>query len=325
MLSDYVLRKTTLRSFPVEISIGITSHCNSNCFMCPREEIKKHLGFMDFKLFKKIINEAKDYVELVYLHFDGEPLMHPQFFEMVKYCKDNGVTAGISTNAVLLDADRAQKLIDSGLDYLIISIDAASPETYKKVKGTDDYKRVVGNVKNYLILKKKAEKGPYTALQLIYLKENKEEAGQFKRLWKPYKADTLRIKPVLTFAGDVDLKNQDLAYSSNPCVYLWRQLSIHWDGVVTCIEMCRKMPLGNIKDKSLKEIWNSKTLVSLRKFHLRGDKNKMSICKNCNVPGLNLPIMLAGTIMNDFSFKKNLIRYEKLSLFVNSMLKKQNK
>src|SRR3989339_782673 len=103
MLSDYILKRTTLSSYPVELSIGITSHCNSNCLMCPRDEITKHLGFMDFKLFKKIIDETKGTLELAYLHFDGEPLIHPQFFEMVKYCKDNNVTAGISTNAILLD------------------------------------------------------------------------------------------------------------------------------------------------------------------------------------------------------------------------------
>ena len=80
------------------------------CIMCPtgrKEQVRKK-GYMDFELFKSIVDEMAPWVQATTLHIWGEPLMHPKMFDMIEYCRDKGLRSEISTNATLLNEERAQ-------------------------------------------------------------------------------------------------------------------------------------------------------------------------------------------------------------------------
>ena len=89
---------------------------------------------MQFSLFKKIIDETKDYVELVDLDLYGESMLNPDIYKMIKYAKTNGLNTLLNTNATLLNKENSRKLIHSGLDILIISFDGTSKETYELIR-----------------------------------------------------------------------------------------------------------------------------------------------------------------------------------------------
>jgi len=114
--------------YPLTFNLEPTNACNLKCIMCPRNESKRAVGFIDFLLFRKIVDESRPYGGRHFvLHKDGEPLLHPRIVEMVAYIKqaNPGNTAYISTNGLLLDQDKAAGLMDAGLDQLHISIGAA--------------------------------------------------------------------------------------------------------------------------------------------------------------------------------------------------------
>ena len=71
--------------FPNRITIELTNQCNVSCSFCPRQKINMEIGFMDIKLYKKIIDEASSHlpVKLV-LFFRGESMLHPQFIECLQ-------------------------------------------------------------------------------------------------------------------------------------------------------------------------------------------------------------------------------------------------
>lgn len=313
-LADFYLNKTQVSGLPMELVIEVTNKCNLNCIMCIRQNMTRPVGFMKMKLFKKIINETADFLELLYLHGLGEPLFHPKIFEMVKYAKSKGLNVGISTNATLLTSKKAKQLIESGLDYLIIALDAATPKTYKQVRGGENFNQVVANVKNYLKLKKKAGKSPFTVLQFVKLKENKKEVKQFQERWRNSGADVVRVKPV------VDLLRQQKITAKlpqRPCFYIWRQLNmVSWDGkfiTPCCMDADGNYPLGNANKESIVKIWNNPKMIALRKAQVTGEWKKLPFCRDCTYPQPSLWGQLGAMIFPDMMVKKILPFLERIS------------
>ena len=314
---SYALRKKKVWGCPQEISLEITNRCNLNCLMCPRSSIKRPVGDMDFTLFKKIIAEVKDTLELIYLHLAGEPLLHEKFFDMIKYCKSKKIPVGISTNATLLDERCSRELISSGLDYLILSFDGFTPQTYESIRRGADFNKTLSNIEKFLKIKGHRGKRPFTVVQLIYMEKNKNEVQDFLSFWEKKAIDVTRIKPFINYAGlDTNLGAINRTHVNQPCFLLWRQLAIYWDGVAAacCFDYVGRSPVGDLKKQTLKEIWNSTAMQKIRHVHLQGKGNSMNICKNCERPRLNMLSLLGTVFFDDLTFKKILPIIEKKAI-----------
>lgn len=269
---------------------------------------------MDMKLYKKIIDEVSGYMELIYLHGLGEPLFHPNIFEMIKYAKEKGLNVGLSSNATLLTPDFAKKIISSNLDYLILALDAATSETYSKVRGGKNFPQVIKNVKNYLKFKRKSEKSPFTVLQFVKLKINANEVKEFRKMWKNSGADVIRVKPLI----DLLKEGKSGKNMRRPCFYLWRQLNmVSWDGkFVTpcCMDTNGDYPLGDIRKQSIKEIWNGPQMVVLRKMQRSGKWKKLPLCRDCTYPQPSTYGKFGAMAIPDILIKKLLPVLERISL-----------
>lgn len=318
LLKDYFFKKSQVSGLPLELVIEVTNKCNLSCIMCTRKNMTRPIGLMNFKLYRKITDEASAYLELVYLYGEGEPLFHPRIFEMIRYAKSRGLSVGLSTNATLLTKEKSYKLIQSGLDYLIIALDAVNGKTYQKVRGGKNFNQVVRNVKDYLRLKKRSTLSPFTVLQFVKLAENEREAPAFRKFWANKGADVVRIKPVI----DLLRQNPSAALRAGklprrPCFYLWRQLNmIAWNGkFVTpcCMDAEGDYSLGDANTHSLKGIWNGKPMIALRRAHLNGGWKKVSLCRDCTYPQPSFPGKLGAMIFSDMMVKKILPYLERIS------------
>lgn len=306
LLKDYSLRNKKATGLPLELVIEVTNKCNLKCVMCTRGDMKRPIGNMEMNLYKKIIDDVSPYIELIYLHGLGEPLFHPKIFEMIKYAKKKNVKVGLSTNGTIMTEEKARRILSCGLDYLIISLDAVTPRTYKIVRGGggDLFGQLVINVKKYLELKKKAKNAPFTTLQFIKLGENEKEAIKFEKMWKGMGADVIRIKPV----EDLLRKDKARKLPHRPCYYIWRQLNmVSWDGrFVTpcCMDSNGDYPLGDARKESIEKIWNSPKMIALRKAQLTGDWKKMQLCKDCTYIQPSFVNRMGAMIIPDILVKR---------------------
>lgn len=314
LLRDFYLKRTRVSGLPMELVIEPTNKCNLNCVMCTRQNMTRKIGFMKMELYKKIIDEVADYLELLYLHGLGEPLFHPRIFKMIKYAKDKGLNVGISTNATLLTKRKSKRLVDSDLDYLIIALDAATPKTFEKIRGGKNFKKVVVNIKDYLKLKRRAKKSPFTVIQFVKLDENEKEVKKFLKMWKNSGANVVRVKPVIDLLRE-HKKTERLP--RRPCFYLWRQLNmISWDGeVVTpcCMDSDGDYPLGDANKNSIRQIWNNRRMIALRRAHATGKWKKLPLCQDCTYPQPSFPGKLGAMIFSDMMVKKILPYLERIS------------
>jgi len=314
LLRDFYLRKAEASGLPLELVVEVTNKCNLSCIMCVRQKMTRPIGFMKMTIYKKIIDEVSSFLELIYLHGLGEPLFHPKIFEMIRYAKRKGLAVGLSTNATLLTKEKARKIIASGLDYLIIALDAATPKTFERVRGGENFERVITNVRGYLKLKKKAKTSPFTVIQFVKLKENEREVKEFLEIWKNSGADIVRIRPVIDLLREGKEKPGD-----RPCFYIWRQLNmISWDGkIVTpcCMDSNGDYSLGSIFGESIKQIWNNQRMIKLREAHLKGKWRKLPLCQNCSYPQPRFLGKIGSMLLSDMIVKKILPFFERFHFY----------
>ncbi|MCH8854634.1 MAG: radical SAM protein, partial [Planctomycetes bacterium] len=140
VLRDVLQPRLKARGVPFEYTIEVTSRCNLTCPMCPRE-IAPQLGErdMDIDTFRRVLERIRHAASFIWLAGLGEPMMNKHFFEMIELCQQAGIVTGASTNGTFLTPKAQQRLLDSGLDLLIISFDGADKESYEKVRVGADF------------------------------------------------------------------------------------------------------------------------------------------------------------------------------------------
>lgn len=304
---DFVKKKVFVSGLPIEIGIEMTNRCNLKCPMCAREEMTRPIGDMPMELLTKIIDEIKSYAELIYLHGDGEPLLHRQIYEAICYARTNGLRVGLSTNATLLNSNNARLLLDSGLDYLILPVDGFTKETYEKIRVNAIYEQVVENISKFMELKKIRKAKTFVVIQFIEMEQNYKEKEAFFNYWKKYNPEVIRVKPIVALTG-----GKCISRIKSPCFYLWRQSMIDWDGTVfaCCVDTNSVYSLGNVKDKSLREIWNGPLLTRLRQMHIENRQSQISICNTCSLPQPNSLSILGSCFVDGLTLKKILPHIE---------------
>jgi len=285
---SYKRKRTRLPYLPLRLWIEPTSVCNLRCVMCPNKELTKdQKGFMDFALFRKIVDEVKDFAFDVHLLHRGESLLHPEFFDMVKYAHDAGLVTRFHTNGTLLDEEKSRRLIAAGLDQFAFSIDGFDADTYERVRVNAKFETTIGNIVRFLEIKKElgADK-PKTLIEFIDQPGLKESAARsrkaFEERFKGLPLDRIVIKEYHNWAGDAGEARKRASYS--PCTFLWHALIIFWDGaVLPCTQdFFGYYALGNVRDASIASIWNNDKMVALRDKIIRHDIDDLETCRSCD-------------------------------------------
>ncbi|HKS88385.1 MAG TPA: radical SAM protein, partial [Stellaceae bacterium] len=168
---------------PVCLYLETTNRCNLLCTTCPRTfEALEPPGDMDWALFTRIVDQFPSIARVV-LHGVGEPMMVPALPRMIRYLKARGTYVLFNTNGTLLTRRKGSELIDSGLDELRVSLDAAEPRTFAAVRGRDMFARIVRNVRAFRAMQRDlAAERPRVSLWLTGLKETIGQLDDFVRL-----------------------------------------------------------------------------------------------------------------------------------------------
>ncbi len=325
LLMSYVANKPVVPGGPLTLSIESTAKCNLSCPMCLRERVYFPPRDMEFSLFKKIIDESRDFLEFAVPYGAGEPLLNPEIFDMIAYCTRSGITTGISTNATVLSEESSRRLIEAGLGYIVFAFDGASREVFEAYRRGADFDRVRENILTFLRVKKSMNAKIFCVVQMVALKENLKEREAVVRMWSREGINQVRIKkdevnnPECAIPGD----GSDRPPRRHPCYLLWRgPMYIHYDGTVfPCCYLFPDEAVGNIKRSTLKEIWNSKTMVRLRQAHLRRDLSDYQACQNCPAARPRLPLTLASfligtpTVMKAVPFFERMAQLHNISIF----------
>ena len=141
---NIIRRSSKVIGPPIHIQVESTNACNLRCATCHRDLLYPKSTTMKFENFKKIYDEVRP--ENINVSGLGEPFLNPEIFEIISYAKRGGSAVNCASNFTLT-GNKIDKIIQSGIDQIKISVDAMDAETYHRIRSKDLYNTLLENIK----------------------------------------------------------------------------------------------------------------------------------------------------------------------------------
>jgi MoaA/NifB/PqqE/SkfB family radical SAM enzyme len=271
--------------FPDHVDIELSSACNMKCPMCytTTDEFKSRVKrmFIDMELFEKIVDECAEYgTYSIRVSLRGEPFIHKNVIEMIRYAKYKGIKEVSSlTNNLALTPSLFKDAMDAGLDWLVISFDGLG-DTYESIRRPANFRESYEKIKEYKRIKQEANSWkPVIKVQTVW-PAIKDNAREYYDAFEPY-VDDIAINPLIDYLN----KDSDIIYKSNfECPNLYQRLSIGSDGIalLCAYDQFYWHTAGDVNHESLYNIWHGEKMTKVREIH----KNHKGVellkaCRHC--------------------------------------------
>lgn len=276
--------------FPPRIQIQTSNLCNGYCIFCPNQNYETS-EIMPLEVFEMIIDQCRgrEVIDIIPF-FNSEPLTVLHIHKMCRYTKKVLPESRVSiyTNGSLLSPIISKRLIDSGLDYIHISLQGFSSETYASHCRLDRGK-VFEYTKQFLQINQQSGYKTDVAVNMTVTNKNRHEVEEFIDFWKKY-LKQVEYKGYVDIAAH-DVKNRkrdaDLEYvdchTEGGCSAPFNRFHILVNGDVSfcCEDWKPEVIMGNIFKDSIYSIWHGKMYQKIRELHKAGRKREISVCRDC--------------------------------------------
>ena len=272
--------------FPPYLQIEPTSICNYRCVFCYQTDNKfnkrsdGYMGHMKLETFKLMIDQAEGNIEFISLASRGEPLLCPDFKEMLSYTRDKFYNLKINTNASLLDEKMSHAILESGVKTLVFSADAADSTLYSKLRVNGKLENILKNIKKFQEIRTKKYSKSKIITRVSGVKvNNQQNLNAMEKYWGDL-VDQVAFVDYMPWENVYESKYSGV---QTPCSDLWRRMFVWWDGKVNpCdVDYKSKLSVGNIKNNSIPELWKSDNYNKLRQRHESKLRNNTSPCNRC--------------------------------------------
>ena len=291
---------------PLVLEVQTQSRCNAQCLTCPYRNVSRRLdhGTMEWSLIERIAEQLppESVWPKVIFGLHNEPLLDRRILDVVKCIKARGKYCRLVTNGMLLDGFEPEDIVQSGLDELIISVNAHSKETYERINTGLSYERVMNGVSSVLSNESLRQR---VCLSFIITRHNRDDIHRAIRYWRMRGVKT-RVLPTQNVGGNLDnyesiqptslYRGYSLvSQASKPlkhavvhmigCRLPFFQMNILFNGdcIMCCHDWTRSTVVGNAATTPLKDIWNSQQMNQIRQRHLRKQYEQLSACRECTL------------------------------------------
>ncbi|MBI2867263.1 MAG: radical SAM protein [Chloroflexi bacterium] len=309
--SQLRLGAAKLAGHPYEWEIDLTNICQLKCPLCHTGlgNVNRAKGFMAYDLYRKAIDQIKDYAIWLSLYSWGEPLLHRELPKFLAYAHGANIATVMSSNLnAHVSPERAEEIVASGLDSLIISLDGVTQEVYQQYRVRGRLENVMKNIRLLVETKRRLRsKTPFLEWQFIVMRHNEHQIPEARKMAKELGVNLITFKKVdfphgiydealakrfLPESAAKERKERpfDKPYNEDEggkCWRLWRTGIINWDGgyAPCCYLTDAKDDFGNINTDSIRVIQNNQSYIAARKlFSQKGYLPTFHIgCTTCNV------------------------------------------
>lgn len=295
-----VIRPLKTMGIPYFITVEPASICNLRCPICPSglKKAKRDPALLPLQDFKNLIDEIGEYLLFIQLWEWGEPFLNPDVYEMIAYAKKQGIIVISSTNGHYLNLpENIDKLIDSGLDGLILAIDGTTQDVYEKYRVGGRLEQVLDGIR--LLVKTKRERQsavPLLLLRMVINAFNEHQIDDFMDLGKDLSVDMCALKKIncnmggeerssyiLPQKGNLIRNRQEQNYKYH-CIIPWCNPVLFSNGN---IGLCGLASQGEtalqkiVPGNTFKDIWQSKEAQLFRR-NMKKDYNYYPFCRSCD-------------------------------------------
>lgn len=280
-------------NYPLTVGVELLNKCNFTCSMCYTTKYKGPKIVIEEETVDKIFKGfGRHEMPSIMFGMGEEPLLYKNFRNII----DLSINAGIMdifvfTNGLLLNEEMSNFLVDRGISRVYISLDAATPETFLKIRGKNELERVEKNIASLLRIRaeKKAEL-PIVRVSFCVQPDNAHEKYSFIKKWEKV-VDHIDFQTMLNFSAVDEMaeiaeeKRMEPVLTPNvpnpQCPQPFYMATVWANGDVSpcCTFHGKNIPIGNIRENSLGEIWNGTKANEIRQQFLKGEIN--IICQEC--------------------------------------------
>ena len=314
---------------PYVLFVDPSSGCNFRCTFCPTgdveliKSINRYQGLLKISEYEKIIDDLSEFeekIKVLRLYKDGEPFLNKNLPLMVKLAKESGKVEKVdtTTNGVLITSKKAEQVIDAGIDLINISIDGIDEETFFKFTKTKvDILKLIDNIRYLHSIKGSCKLVIKTTSEIVGLSNENKFFDMFSNYAdKIFIENTSPCWPDFDVEERMNIKIEKGLYGNEiieqtACPYIFYSMSVNSDMKASAcfVDWSRELIVGNVRNKSLKDIWNSDEFNAHRFAHLNSKRKNHKICGNCGQISHCGP----DSIEDKISIIKN--SYEKKGLF----------
>jgi len=291
--------------FPLFIQLDMDQVCNLTCGHCPLNSLDNLSDFyssdkLSWEDYKSIIAEGEEHSCPSISHTGfNEPLLDKDFERYIEYAyQHNFIDIFLLTNGTLLSEKRAKRILDSGLTRIRFSIDAASPETFKSVRG-GKYEKVIKNIERFLDLQEKGGyKLPVTGVNFCKINLNEHEVEMFHAFWED-KVDMVSVQSFIP--ADSEQRNLQFYPSDNfgdshliddfQCPQPYQRVVLRNKNITPCCSLDTRLTLGEIGKDTIYDVWNSEEMIEIRRIHRNKEHASNPACKVCAERIHGIPVL----------------------------------
>lgn len=290
-----IIRELIIMEELRRLNVELTSACNYACVSCPTHSLIRGKGVMSLELLKAIFDEVGNDLDRIFLWGYGEPLLHPDISEILKYANRFSVKKVLSTTGWMIENLKEPESLCQ-LDELIISINGLTKESYAKHQINGDLEKVLRGIKKISPIMHNSK--TRFIMQMVVHKGNLGDIPEAKYFANKYGFDMLVLKSFNvmdkkqeTFDEFVPLGTKFSRYkhkldefnviSDNRKYPCQDWMVVNWDGSVNpcCWDYTGKYNLGNVGKEGVYKVWNGFTALNHR--NLIKKRNFLDICINC--------------------------------------------
>lgn len=313
---------TAGRGMPLIVSVEPTNACNMRCPMCPTGlgALTRPKGRMDLDGFARLLDQVERTVLIMTFWGWGESTLHPQLFEMIRMAADRGIFTMLTMNGTNFDAGR---MLDSRLDYLVVSFDGTRERSYAPVRRGGDLRRAIDGVRAIAAARRaRGVRHPRINMGFIVTRLNQDELPELDAVAREIGFDATRPKYLHTITRQVaaELRPTDPRLVGNVgrdgpgralerdvpglppvpvpdgCGLLWQYAMVYWDGTMVpcCYDWDAEQPLGNAFRGDFAALWHGPAYTEFRR-RVTHDKQSLALCKDCQ--GGDITVFFSDTFL----------------------------
>ena len=259
------------------------------CYTVNHAEKKATLGLQNMQQVLRECNAHK--LPALVFGLGSEPLIYKGAINAMQAAIDAEVMdIFLGTNGVLMNERVSEFLVTKQDARVEISLDAATPETYQKVRGKNELEKIEANIHKLLEIKQKHNSDlPVVRLCFCVQDLNEHEHEAFLNKWQGI-VDYVDFQRLMDLGNVDELREtgtvegiEDLVPESTHCAYPFNSLHVWANGDITpcCTFYAKssKLIMGNTGVDTLADVWNGEKLKALRGELLSGDLN--TVCRVC--------------------------------------------
>src|SRR4051812_5919929 len=194
-------------ALPTSLQVEVTGACNLPCHMCLvryRPPLNKINGSMPLARFQELVDDLPELGEVT-LQGLGEPLLAPDLLEMIRYAVGRGISVGFNTNGTLLTRRWSEDLVDAGVDWLHVSVDGATAETFEGIRDGANFERVIANLRTLVAVRRaRGRESPRLQLNFVSMRRNVHQLPDIVRLAADVGVDRVWVQNLSHDFSDTD-------------------------------------------------------------------------------------------------------------------------